>query len=61
MAKDGKAFEFMDQIIEDTLQALSENPVFDDETLRQLKQLAGALSLTNDKKVVEALSTAQGE
>ena len=61
MAVEGLPTQFVDQIIEKTLQAISESPSFDDETLSRLKELATSTGLTNDQKVVEALSTGQGE
>ena len=61
MPVEGQTPQFVDQIIEKTLQAISENPSFDDETLTRLKELAKSTGLTNDQRVVEALSTGQGE
>ena len=61
MSDEGQTSQFVDQIIEKTLEALSENPSFDDETLSRLSELANSTSLTNDQRVVEALSTGQGE
>lgn len=61
MSDEGQTSQFVDQIIEKTLQALSENPSFDDETMSRLRELANSTSLTNDQRVVEALSTGQGE
>ena len=52
---------FVDQIIERTLKAISESPTFDDETLARLKELAGSSSLSSFEKVVDALSTGEGE
>ncbi len=37
MPDEGQTSQFVDQIIERTLQVLSENPDFDDETLARLK------------------------
>ena len=61
MPVEGQPPQFVDQIIEKTLQAISENPSFDDETLIRLKELAKSTGLTNDQRVVEALGTGQGE
>ena len=61
VTEDSQSSEFIDQIIEHTLQALSRNPAFDDETLRHIKELAGESGLTNDQQVVEVLSKALGE
>ena len=61
MSDEGQTSQFVDQIIEKTLQALSENPFFDDETLSRLKELANSSGLTNDQRVVDALSAGHGE
>ena len=61
MPDEGQTSQFVDQIIERTLQVLSENPDFDDETLARLKELAGSSGLTDVEKVVAALSTAEGK
>ena len=53
--------QFVDQILEQTLTALSESPAFGEETLARLEELAGSSGVTNFKKVVEALSTEEGE
>ena len=47
---------FVDQIVGQTLEALSERPEFDDETLERLRELAASSGLTNSEKVVAALS-----
>ena len=61
MCDEGQTSQFVDRIIERTLQELSENPLFDDEALNRLKELASSSGLTNDQRVVEALSKGQGE
>ena len=61
MPDEGHSPQFVDQIIEKTLQAIAENPCFDDETLSRLKELANSTGLTNEQRVVEALSARQGE
>ena len=61
MPDEGQTSQFVDQIIERTLQVLSENPDFDDKTLARLKELAGSSGLTDFEKVVAALSTAEGK
>ena len=53
--------QFVDEIIGRTLQALSENEAFDDETLARLKKLAGLPDLVNYEKIVEVLSGGKGE
>ena len=57
----GQTSQFVDQIIERTLEVLSENPDFDEETLARLKELAGSSDLTDFQKVVSALSYAEGK
>ena len=52
MPDEGQTSQFVDQIIERTLQALSENPDFDEETLARVKELAGSSDLTDFEKVV---------
>ena len=59
MPDEGQTSQFVDQIIECTMQTLSENPAFDDETLARLKELAGSSGLTDFEKVVEALSVGE--
>ena len=61
MPDEGQTSQFVDQIIERTLQVLSENPDFNDETLTRLKELAGSSGLTDFEKVVAALSAAKGK
>ena len=61
MTEDIQPSEFVDQIIEHTLQALSNDPAFDDEVLRRLKALAEASGLIDHQQVVEALSKKHGE
>ena len=61
MLDKGQTSQFVDQIIERTLQVLSENPDFDDETLARLKELVGSSGITDYEKVVAALSTEKGE
>ena len=61
MPDEGQTSQFLDQIIERTLQALSENPDFDEETLARHKELAGSSDLTDFEKVVAALSYAEGK
>ena len=61
MPDKGQPSQFVDQIIERTLQVLSANPDFDDETLARLKELAGSSGITDYEKVVAALSTEEGE
>lgn len=47
--------QFLDQIIESTFKALSENETFDEETLDRLKGLSSSSGLTNFELIVEAL------
>ena len=61
VTEEDQSSEFMYQIIQHTLQALSKTPAFDDKTLRLIKELAEASGLTNDQQVVEALSAGQRE
>ena len=61
MPDEGQTSQFVDQIIERTLQVLSENPDFDEETLARLKELAGTSGLADFEKVVAALSYAEGK
>ena len=60
MPDEGQSSRFVDEIVECTLQALSENPAFDDATLAQLRELAAASGLASFEKVVEALSAEEG-
>ena len=53
--------QFIEQILEQTLETLSEHPAFDDETVRRLKELAGSSGLTNFQQVIEALSNGEGK
>ena len=46
---------FLEQIIESTFDALSENESFDQETLGRLRELASSSGLTNFEHIVEAL------
>ena len=46
---------FLEQIIESTLEALSVNETFDEETLVRLRELASSTGLTNFADIVEAL------
>ena len=61
MPDEGQTSQFVDQIIERTLEVLSENPDFDEETLARLKELADSSDLTDFEKVVAALSYAEGK
>ena len=51
---------FLEQIIETTLEALSENDAFDEETLGRLRKLANSSGLTNFERIVEALVSREG-
>ena len=51
---------FIEQIIESTLEALSENEAFDEETLGRLRELASSSGLTNFERIVEALVSGEG-
>ena len=59
MPNEIQTYQFIDEIMECTLQALSENPAFDDETLVRLKELAGSSGLKNFEIVLEALSAGE--
>ena len=59
MPDKGQTSQFVDDIVERTLQAISKNPAFDDETLARLKELASASGLADFEKVVEALSAGE--
>ncbi len=61
MPEDQHSSQFIDQIIEITLEELSEHQIFDDETLRRLRGLAESSGLNDSQRVVEALSTAEGK
>ena len=60
MPEENSTSEFIDQIIQYTLQKISENPVFDDEALARLKELAGSSGLTSFERVMDALSAGEG-
>lgn len=60
MPDEDQSSQFVDEIVECTLQALSENPAFDDVTLTRLRELAGVSELASFEKVVEALSAEEG-
>ena len=51
---------FLDQIVESTFEALSENKAFDEETLGRLRELASSSGLTNFEPIVEALVSGGG-
>ena len=51
---------FLEQIIESTLEALSENGAFDKKTLGRLRELASSSGLTNFERIVEALVSGEG-
>ena len=61
MSDEGQTSQFVDRIVEQTLQALAEDPVFDCKTSIRLKELAKSSGWTNDQQVVEALRARQGE
>ena len=46
---------FLEQIVESTFEALSENETFDEKTLGRLRELASSSGLTNFERIVEAL------
>ena len=50
---------FVDQIVRQTLEALSERPEFDDDTLDRLRELAATSELINFEKVVAALNNGE--
>lgn len=47
--------KFIDQIIERTLQSVSEREDFDDDILKRLRELAKTSGLSDEKRVIEAL------
>ena len=51
---------FLEQIIESTFEALSENEAFDEETLGRLRKLASSSGLTSFEGIVEALVSGEG-
>ena len=51
---------FLEQIIESTFEALSENETFDEETLDRLRELASSSGLTSYERIVEALVSREG-
>ncbi len=53
--------EFVEEIIERTLQALSNNGEFDEETLARIRELAGSPDLIDYEKLVDALGGGKGE
>ena len=53
--------QFLEQIIETTLEALSENASFDEETLVRLRGLVASSDLTNYERIVEALGNGDGD
>lgn len=52
--------QFIDQIVQITLERVSDHDIFDEKTLKRLQELAASSVLTDSKKVVEALSIEQG-
>ena len=59
VSSEGQPSQFIDEIVECTLQAVAEYSVFDDVTLARLRELADASTLTDYEKVVEALSSGE--
>ena len=53
--------QFIDEIIERTLEALSEHPEFDDDTLGRLRQLADSSGLAISDDVADVLSSGESE
>ena len=47
--------QFLEQIIESTLEALSNDDAFDEETMHRLRKLANSSGLNSFEGVVEAL------
>ena len=60
MPDEEQSSHFLEHIIESTLQALSENDSFDEETLARLRVLVASSDLTKYERVVEALSSGDG-
>ena len=60
MPAEDHSSQFLEQIIESTLQALSESDSFDEDTLARLRGLTASSDLTTYERVVEALSSGDG-
>ena len=60
MPDEEQSSHFLEQITESTLQALSENDSFDEETLARLRVLVASSDLTKYERVVGALSSGDG-
>ena len=60
MPDEEQSLLFLERIIESTLEALSENETFDEETLGRLRELASSSGLTNFERIVESLVSGEG-
>ena len=60
MSDEEQGSPFLEQIIESTFEALSENEAFDEETLGRLRELASSSGLANFERIVEALVSGEG-
>ena len=59
MPGEEQSSQFLEQIIESTLGALSENDAFDEETLSRLRELVASSDLTKYERIVEALDSGE--
>lgn len=60
MPDEEKGSLFLEQIVESTFEALSENETFDEETLGRLRELVSSSGLTNFERIVDALVSGDG-
>ena len=61
MPDEEQSSQFLEQIIEATLEALSENAAFDEETLARLRGVVASADLTKYERIVEALGNGEGD
>ena len=59
MSNEEYSSTFVDQIVKRTLKNLSGHTDFDEQTLKNLKELAELSNLTDYEKVVKVLSTSE--
>ena len=53
----GQKTQFIEQIVELTLERVSENCIFDERSLKRLRELAESSGLSDPEKVLKALAT----
>ena len=61
MTDEGNVSSFIDQIVQQTLDLVSKHSEFDESTLERIRQLFRSGDVTKYQRVVEALSTNEGD